>query len=442
MVAALKLPGLLVFEKQICTTWAGGFACTVTWWQPLGSELCLVQTRTFWCHISTCVFAPLAGRLFKIFLQCKIVNKNLRVQSILLVNNYYQAIICILYFGEMLIMGICVLLHHWDCMKGCVEKRCLHSIITAKRPLFLRAQFAFQTFPFLVPVRRCCKALGIFGEVFVLVVHFPKWRRRISRKLWPLIQAQCLKFKACWLSVCWKVAVGAGKGRVPDVGRVVEGIPQGASTARANKRHFLWDPNVWEELKSPRMWLRAGGWCHTTDCLVKLDSVESRTPNGLRFTLKLVKMWAWAWSPDAGFLWLQCFQLQSSCHRSGAPLLLNQVVSQNSGHADCRLARGKTRNTLMQFYVFTKKVHQPLDTAVSKTSRISYCSHFEPLSASPLPKAISVWHCHWAYLNQFGFLLLFCAYTSDHTLFFFCNLHSVFSVLLLHDDIQPSLSSS
>jgi len=32
------------------------------------------------------------------------------------------------------------------------------------------------------------------------------------------------------------VAVGAGKNRVPTVGRVVEDIPQGASTARANKR--------------------------------------------------------------------------------------------------------------------------------------------------------------------------------------------------------------
>lgn len=128
----------------------------------------------FWCPISTCVSAPLAVRLFKIFLQCKIVNKNLRVRNTLLVSNYYQAIICLMYFGELLIMGICVLLHHWDCMKGSVERRCLHGIITAKWPLFLRAQFVFQTFLFIMPVRRCCKALGMFGEVFALVVHFPK----------------------------------------------------------------------------------------------------------------------------------------------------------------------------------------------------------------------------------------------------------------------------
>ena len=175
MVAALELPGLLVFEKQICTKWVGGFACTVLWWQPLGSELCLVQTSAFWRRISTCVSAPLAGRLFKIFSQCKIVNKNLRVQNTLLVNNYYRAVICLLYFGELLIMGICVLLHHWDCMKGGVERCCLHGIITAKRPLFLRAQFDFQTSLVLMLVRRCCKALGIFGEGFAPVVHFPKW---------------------------------------------------------------------------------------------------------------------------------------------------------------------------------------------------------------------------------------------------------------------------
>lgn len=35
------------------------------------------------------------------------------------------------------------------------------------------------------------------------------------------------------------LAVGAGKCRVPTVGRVVEGIPQGASTASPNKRCCL-----------------------------------------------------------------------------------------------------------------------------------------------------------------------------------------------------------
>lgn len=126
---------------------------------------------------------------------------------------------------------------------------------------------------------------------------------------------------------------------------------------------------------------------------------------------------------------------------SGAPLLLNQVVSQNLGHADCLLVRGETEVTLIRFYVFTK-MHQLLDTAVSKTWRGSFCSHCKPLSASPRPNAISVWDCHWAYLNQFGFLLLFHAYTLGHPPFFFYNLHSVFSVPLLHDDTLPSLSSS
>jgi len=71
-------------------------------------------------------------------------------------------------------MGICVLLHHWDCMKGGVDRRCLHSIIAAKRPLVQRAPFILQTLLFLMPARRCCKVLGIFGEVFTPVVHFPK----------------------------------------------------------------------------------------------------------------------------------------------------------------------------------------------------------------------------------------------------------------------------
>lgn len=100
------------------------------------------------------------------FLQCGIVNKNLRAQNTLLVNNYYQAISCLLYFGELLIMGICVLLHRGDCVKGGPESRRLRGIIAAKRPLFLRARFLFQTFLFLMPARRSCKALGIFGEVF------------------------------------------------------------------------------------------------------------------------------------------------------------------------------------------------------------------------------------------------------------------------------------
>lgn len=34
-------------------------------------------------------------------------------------------------------------------------------------------------------------------------------------------------------------AVGAGKHRVPTVGRVVEAVPQGTSTVRANKRCCL-----------------------------------------------------------------------------------------------------------------------------------------------------------------------------------------------------------
>lgn len=63
------------------------------------------------------------------------INKNLIVQNILLINNYYQAAICLLYFGELLIKGICLLLHHRDCMKGNVERCCLHSMITARWPL-------------------------------------------------------------------------------------------------------------------------------------------------------------------------------------------------------------------------------------------------------------------------------------------------------------------
>lgn len=125
---------------------------------------------------------------------------------------------------------------------------------------------------------------------------------------------------------------------------------------------------------------------------------------------------------------------------SGASLLSNQVVSQNLGHVDCFFLGWKTEITLMQLYVFTQKMHQLLDAAVSKTSRVILCSHTKPLSASS--KVIPIWDCHWAYLNAFGFVLLFSACTLGHTLFFFYNPHSVYFVSLLHDDTQPNLSSS
>lgn len=104
---------------------------------------------------------------------------------------------------------------------------------------------------------------------------------------------------------------------------------------------------------------------------------------------------------------------------SGASLLSNQVVSQNWGHAACLLVRGETEMTSIWFCVFTKRMHQLLDTAVSKTSRVSFCSHSKPLSASPCPKAVFIWDCHWAYLNGFGFQLLFCACTLGHPSFSF-----------------------
>lgn len=54
------------------------------------------------------------------------------------------------------------------------------------------------------------------------------YHREISGKLWTLFQAQSLNLKAL-------LDRGAGKCRVPTVGRVVEGIPQGPSLASANK---------------------------------------------------------------------------------------------------------------------------------------------------------------------------------------------------------------
>lgn len=109
---------------------------------------------------------------------------------------------------------------------------------------------------------------------------------------------------------------------------------------------------------------------------------------------------------------------------------------------DCVLVRGETEMTSMRRYIFTKKMHQVLDTAVSETAGVSFCSRSNPPSASPHPKALCGWDCHRAYLNGFGFLLLFCACTPGHPQFFFYNLHSVYSVPLFHDDTQPSLSSS
>lgn len=54
------------------------------------------------------------------------------------------------------------------------------------------------------------------------------YHRGISGKLWTLFQAQSPKLKAL-------LAGEAGKCRVLTMGRVVEGIPQGPSTASANK---------------------------------------------------------------------------------------------------------------------------------------------------------------------------------------------------------------
>lgn len=49
------------------------------------------------------------------------------------------------------------------------------------------------------------------------------------------------------------LAVGAGKCRVPTVGRVVEGIPQGASTVSANKRCCLFmGPKCLRRVEKPQ----------------------------------------------------------------------------------------------------------------------------------------------------------------------------------------------
>lgn len=197
------------------------------------------------------------------------------------------------------------------------------------------------------------------------------------------------------------------------------------------------------------MWLSAAGWCHTVDCQVKLDLLESRTPYVLRCVLKCEH------EPEVQtqtFFGLSVFNCShnvisapwakpaalAAC--SGAWLLSNQVVSQNLGHADCFFFGWKPEITLMQLYVFAQKMHGLLDTAVSKTSGVILCSHSKPLSASS--EVISIWDCHWAYLNAFGFLLLFSACALGHPLFFFYNPHSVYFLSLLHDDAQPNLSSS
>lgn len=126
------------------------------------------------------------------------------------------------------------------------------------------------------------------------------YHREISGKLWTLFQAQSLEVKALLNGGLENAGCSPWEGWWKAFPR---DPPQPVLTKVAV---CLWDPNVWEELQSARMWLSAGGWCHSADCQVKLDLLESRTPYVLSFVLEPVEVWAWTWSPDTDFLWPQC----------------------------------------------------------------------------------------------------------------------------------------
>lgn len=61
-------------------------------------------------------------------------------------------------------------------------------------------------------------------------------------------------------------------------------------------------PNVCGDLNIPKTWLSNGGWCHSTACPVKRDTLESSTTYGPGFVLKPVKAWAWTRAPERSSL--------------------------------------------------------------------------------------------------------------------------------------------
>lgn len=146
------------------------------------------------------------------------------------------------------------------------------------------SQSVSQTFLFLMPAKSYCKALGVFGEVCALWVHI------ISLGYSGFSGEAFIE-----VSVCWKVCTLSWA----EWWRAFpENLPDGAN----KQAGCLWDPNVCGDLNIPKTWLSNGGWCHSTDCPVKCDTLESSTTYGPGFVLKPVKAWAWTRAPERSSL--------------------------------------------------------------------------------------------------------------------------------------------